>query len=241
MLLVTHDMGNVQRFCDRAMLLERGEVRRARRARARRHPLPGAELRPRAEAEAEARPRAEPRRRPTRGSDDADAPRASRATATGAPRSRRLVRGRRRRARARPCRPASACTFCFRVRFNEDVVDPLFGVCLPTIRGRRSSRPPTSCDGPRALRRRATRRRADRVSNAASRPGATTRRPRSPRRQRRGVDRPPRALRLGRDRGAARRRGARRAVRADDEPCSTATREQQRLSAAGADGLRGRR
>ena len=30
-LLVTHDMGAVQRFCDRAMLLERGPRRRARR------------------------------------------------------------------------------------------------------------------------------------------------------------------------------------------------------------------
>ena len=33
-LFVTHDMGSVQRFCDRAMLLERGEIDHARRGRA---------------------------------------------------------------------------------------------------------------------------------------------------------------------------------------------------------------
>ena len=44
-LLVTHDMGAVQRFCDRAILLEHGEIDRERRPAARRQPLPRDQLR----------------------------------------------------------------------------------------------------------------------------------------------------------------------------------------------------
>ena len=39
-LLVTHDMGAVRRFCDRAVLLERGRVADRRARRGRRRPTP---------------------------------------------------------------------------------------------------------------------------------------------------------------------------------------------------------
>ena len=44
-LFVTHDMAAVQRFCHRAMLLERGQDRGDRRSRGRGRPLSGAQLR----------------------------------------------------------------------------------------------------------------------------------------------------------------------------------------------------
>ena len=46
-LFVTHDMAAIERFCDRAMLLERGVVTRHRLARARLAALPRDQLRPR--------------------------------------------------------------------------------------------------------------------------------------------------------------------------------------------------
>ena len=59
-IFVTHDMGAVERFCDRAMLIERGEDARARRAARDRARLQRAQLRP-----ARARRRRErPLRRP---------------------------------------------------------------------------------------------------------------------------------------------------------------------------------
>ena len=109
LLLVTHDMGNVQRFCDRAMLIERGEV---------------VEL-------------GEPGRVASRyiemnfgrgeqqsGDDEAGRYGDGRATieeawfedADGE--------------RAPTLPSGTRCTFCFRVQFREEVADPLFGFVL---------------------------------------------------------------------------------------------------------------
>ena len=57
-IFVTHDMGALQRFCHRALLLERGQPGVPRRAARGRRPLPGAQLRPRAVAEGDRRRRA---------------------------------------------------------------------------------------------------------------------------------------------------------------------------------------
>jgi ABC-type polysaccharide/polyol phosphate transport system ATPase subunit len=114
LLLVTHDMGNVQRFCDRAMLLERGEIvelgdpaRVATRYLEMNfgrgaHPATGED----AERYGDGRAAIE-----EAWFEDADGERAN--TVPG----------------------ASRCTFCFRVRFNEEVADPLFGFVLADDRG----------------------------------------------------------------------------------------------------------
>ncbi len=52
-VFVTHDMGSMQRFCHRALLLERGDQVLPRRAPGRRRPLPGAQLRSRATTQAD--------------------------------------------------------------------------------------------------------------------------------------------------------------------------------------------
>ena len=68
MLLVTHDMGSVQRFCDRAMLIEHGHCVEIGAPEPRRHPLPAAELRRRRTGRGGGRGRglrADPRRRPS--------------------------------------------------------------------------------------------------------------------------------------------------------------------------------
>ena len=113
------------------MLLEHGRVGRDRRARARRQPLPRAELlarRPRAEAReaGDARPRA----------DRGQARRRAGAPGRRARRDRRgMVRGRARPARRGPARPASRARFGARVRFNERLEDPLVRRQLPEPAG----------------------------------------------------------------------------------------------------------
>ena len=62
-IFVTHDMGALQRFCHRALLLERGRPRVPGRAARGGRPLPGAELRPRPGSDRSRRGRAHRRRR----------------------------------------------------------------------------------------------------------------------------------------------------------------------------------
>ena len=118
-LLVTHDMGAVQRFCDRAMLLERGassSVGDPERVGNRYLELNFSEA---------ARDDA---------AHGASSARAS-ASATAARRSSRPgSRTRPASASRRCCRRASRCTFAARVRFAADVEDPLFGVVLQNDR-----------------------------------------------------------------------------------------------------------
>ena len=130
-LLVTHDMGAVQRFCDRAMLLEHGAIVEIGDPERVGQPLPRAELLPRRRATA---------RRAS------EAGRRASASATGAPRSSR--RGSRTSAGARadvlptgePLRVLlRACASA------SDVDDPLFGVDLLNERPRRRARRPPTC------------------------------------------------------------------------------------------------
>ena len=126
-LFVTHDMSAVQRFCDRAMLLEHGRSGRDRRARARRRALPAAELlarRPRRRG-ARGRRRRQRARRPQRQAHEG---RARCAWATAGPRSSR---------RGSRTSTASAPTCCARggraastpaSAVNERLEDPLVGV-----------------------------------------------------------------------------------------------------------------
>ncbi|HEU4656035.1 MAG TPA: ABC transporter ATP-binding protein, partial [Capillimicrobium sp.] len=123
-LLVTHDMGNVQRFCDRAMLLERGRI---------------VEI-------------GEPDRVAARylelnfNRDDAGT--AASGTGDGAGGEPEAGRYGDRRAeiveawfedeageRARTVPTGQRCAFCFTARFREPVEDPLFGVVLADDRG----------------------------------------------------------------------------------------------------------
>ena len=104
-------MGAVHRFCDRAMLLERGRVVDARRPRRGGGPLPGAQLR-----------RGSPR-------SAAAATRAARPSAPGDGTAEILDawfedgRGEPVGALAQ----GEPCTLCTRVRFDIDVEDPFFG------------------------------------------------------------------------------------------------------------------
>ncbi len=92
-LFVTHDMGAVQRFCDRALLIESGEVQIIGEPDARRRPVRRAELRPRGAARS---------RRARRSATDRRARRSSRpgsrtSTASARRRCRRASRARSRR------------------------------------------------------------------------------------------------------------------------------------------------
>ena len=78
-LFVTHDMGSVERFCDRAMLLERGRVLDHRTGRGDRPAVPRGELR-----------------------DDRASGRAPTAAGRRGPHRQRLVRGRRAASRSSP-------------------------------------------------------------------------------------------------------------------------------------------
>ncbi len=108
-VFVTHDMGAVERFCDRAMLLERGEMRLDRRAARDRARLQRAQLRPPAV------------------DDGARATTAATATARRREIQRRLVRGRRRRA-DHGARPGRAAAHVREVRFHERVEHPIFAL-----------------------------------------------------------------------------------------------------------------
>ena len=116
-LLVTHDMGAVRRFCDRAMLLEHGRVVDDRRSRDGRQPLPGAELlRARRARQAEAHgDAARSRQSPTDGDRPRRRPRRD---------HRRLVRGRARHALDDAAATASRATFAMRVSLHGDVERP---------------------------------------------------------------------------------------------------------------------
>ncbi len=123
MLLVTHDMGNVQRFCDRAMLLERGEV--VELGAPDRVAARYLELNFNREETRAANPEA--------------------AAAAGEPEPGR--HGDRRAEiveawfedepgeRARTIPHGARAVFCFRARFAEAIEDPLFGVVLADDRG----------------------------------------------------------------------------------------------------------
>lgn len=113
-LLVTHDMGNVQRFCDRAILLERGTVvevgdpsRVANRYLEVNFDQGGGEDHAREEGRY--------------GDGRAQITDAWFEDATGA------------RVTVLPSR--ESCAVCFRVRFGEEVADPLFGLVLNDDRG----------------------------------------------------------------------------------------------------------
>ena len=193
-LLVTHDMGNVQRFCDRAMLLERGtvvELGAPDRVASRYLELNFN----RAMSRPPARTPMRALRRPPRiveawFEDDAGV-------------------------RAKTVPGGGKMAICCRARFKEGVEDPLFGVVLaddrgtPVFEASNLLRGPSGAfaageesDHPHRLRQRPV--------LGALRDDAGNR----PRRQRGGLDRPARALRLGRrHRRAFHRRGARRALR----------------------------
>ena len=110
-VLVTHDMGAVERFCDRAMLIERGEVRRRSASRTRsRAPTTSSTSAGSSTSDAEG----EPLRRPRRGRDHAT--RGSRTTAaSGSP---TLAQGEPLHARA------------WRSRFHAPIDDPIFAFHL---------------------------------------------------------------------------------------------------------------
>ncbi len=114
LLLVTHDMGNVQRFCDRAMLLERGEVVELGD--------PGRVANRYLEINFGRGERRAGADEGTRyGDGRAEIEEAWFEEADGE--------------RAATLQTGSRATFCFRARFTEDVVDPLFGVVLADDRG----------------------------------------------------------------------------------------------------------
>jgi ABC-type polysaccharide/polyol phosphate transport system ATPase subunit len=110
LLLVTHDMGNVQRFCDRAMLLERGEVvELGDPGRVSQRYLElnfeRGDTRPRGDAEE------------GRYGDRRAAIEEAWFEDEAGERAATLPSGER-------------AAFCFRVRFSEEIVDPLVGVVL---------------------------------------------------------------------------------------------------------------
>ena len=110
-LFVTHDMGSVERFCDRAMLLEHGRVVDIGEPELDRPPVQPAELPARrARRPGPPRPSSRPRTR---------LPRCSTPSSSGP--TARPPSPRRRASRA-----ASACE----VRFAEDVEDPIFAISL---------------------------------------------------------------------------------------------------------------
>jgi len=117
-LLVTHDMGNVQRFCDRAMLLERGsivELGEPDRVAAR-----YLELNFNRGEAGEGTPR-----------DEADAGRYGDRRAEIVEAWFEDDAGE----RAQTIPTGQRAAFCFRARFRETVADPLFGVVLADDRG----------------------------------------------------------------------------------------------------------
>ena len=111
-VFVSHDMYSVERFCNRAMLMEHGKMTQIGEPRAIGARLPRAELRP-------------------------ASPRTARRGALLRRRHRdrrRLVRERRRRARdERTAR--RTLTMCFEVRFGQDLTDPVFAATLRTELG----------------------------------------------------------------------------------------------------------
>jgi ABC-2 type transport system ATP-binding protein len=131
-LLVTHDMGTVQRFCDRAMLLEHG--RRVELGEPERVGLRYLQLNfdadARAREEAEARPAGSP----------ADDPAEAEPDVVEEPAELRLGDGRaeileswfedEHGERATVLASGRPCTFRTRVRFTDRLEDPLFGVNL---------------------------------------------------------------------------------------------------------------
>ncbi len=117
-LLVTHDMDQVQRFCDRAMLLERGDLVCIGDSRdvARRYS---------SSTSRRATPAAEPLALEERAGSDAGA----RWSSTPGCRTARAC-GPRRSSRA------ASCALCMRVRFLADTDDPVFGFELADPDGR---------------------------------------------------------------------------------------------------------
>lgn len=117
-LLVTHDMGSVQRFCDRAMLLERGrivEIGPPDRVSARYLELNF-----------------------NRGEAGDDASRGDAETGRYGDRRAEIVEAWFEDDRGEPARtlPTGArAAFCFRARFRAPVADPLFGVVIADDRG----------------------------------------------------------------------------------------------------------
>ena len=141
-LFVTHDMGAVERFCDRAMLLERGRDASYRRARRRRRAATSSST-----SAATAR-RAPTRRRGAERVGDGDGgDRRARGSRTRAASARRLPQG-------------AACTVArARALPRARSAEPGFGVCSRTTGTIRCSRRPTTDgDAPAGLRGRATRR-----------------------------------------------------------------------------------
>ena len=123
-IFVTHDMGAMQRFCHRALLLERGDAGAPRRPARGRRPLPGAQLRSRS------RGRGSRRRR-------AHAATARRACVEV------WVEDDRRRARSPSVPQHQRVTLKARVAFMVDVEDPAASVVgLQRRAPRRSSSPP---------------------------------------------------------------------------------------------------
>ncbi|UGS38616.1 ABC transporter ATP-binding protein [Capillimicrobium parvum] len=117
-LLVTHDMGNVQRFCDRAMLLERGsivELGEPDRVAARYLELNF-----------------------NRGETDDGTPRDESDAGRYGDRRAEIVEAwfeDEAGERAKTVPTGQRAAFCFRARFREPVADPLFGVVLADDRG----------------------------------------------------------------------------------------------------------
>ena len=123
-LFVTHDMSAVERFCDRAMLLERGRMVGDRPSRRGRRACTASS---------------------TSGSTAAAAEAARRATRTG-PVSRALVRGRARRARPADAARGGSCRACFEVEFRERRSRIRCSRSRSaTTCGTRSSSPPAPC------------------------------------------------------------------------------------------------
>ncbi len=109
-VFVSHDMDSVERFCDRAMLMERGrmiEIGEPRAIARAYHELNFGQLDPRGPAQASGR-------------------HGGRAIVDG------LVRERRRRADRRRASQEDALSMCFEVRIAEDLDDPVFAATLRT-------------------------------------------------------------------------------------------------------------
>ena len=139
---VTHDLATVERFCDRALLLERGEVAAiGEPARRDAHLLP-------------AQPRGGAGRATERMSDLRDG-----GGATAPPRSSRRGSRTRRGNRQETLAQGEPATFRARIRFHGPLEEPVFGVILKNERGQTtsSSRTRRSTDCERAHSSRATR------------------------------------------------------------------------------------
>ena len=109
-VLVTHDMSAVERFCDRAMLIDRGKMLHDRRPARDRARLQRAQLRPPRRRRAQRRG---PLRRPRRGRDQG-----------------RLVRGRRAASGSRTSPQGQPCTMCMDVHFHAAMDEPVFAFHL---------------------------------------------------------------------------------------------------------------